>query len=67
MERGKNKKKKAGTSKLKSSSTSDVLKLTASLSALMEHGQYLQLYQCHFSTNISKLEKSEMKIVMACK
>lgn len=55
------------TSKLKLSKTSHVLEWTACLSALMEHGQYLQLYQCHFSTNMSKLEKSEMKIAVGRK
>lgn len=46
------KKKKAGASKLKLSRTSHVIKLADCLSALMEHVQYWQLYQCHFSTNI---------------
>lgn len=29
----------------------------------MEFGQYLQFNQCPFSTKISKLEESEMKII----
>lgn len=64
---GKKKGRCLKTSKLELNKTSHVLKWTARWSALMEHGQYLQLYQCHFSTNISKWERSEMKTITGWK
>lgn len=54
-------------SKLELNRTSHVLKFMACLSALVEHGQSLRLYQCHFSTNMEKLGKSEMKGVIGHK